>query len=129
MEKQREITVYFYPFATYKCHKIQPANSGGFPDIWLDDAVFRVVKDVKYDRLMEEERRLFYVALTRARDELFLITELGAESQFIDEIPAAFYAVNKTEFKNVVNPVAVCTTCRTELKEFYKFCPGCGAGR
>jgi DNA helicase IV len=53
-------------------------GSGGFPDIWLDDVVFRVLKDVKYDMLMEEERRLFYVALTRAKDELFLITELVA---------------------------------------------------
>jgi superfamily I DNA/RNA helicase len=101
-------------------------GSGGFPDIWLDDVVFRVVKDVKYDMLMEEERRLFYVALTRAKDELFLITELGSESQFIDEIPKEFYAVNKTEFKNIVSPIPVCTQCETEIKEFYKFCPTCG---
>lgn len=73
-------------------------GSGGFPDIWLDDAIFRVIKDVRYDMLMEEERRLFYVALTRAKDELYLITELGSESRFIEEIPKEFYALNKTEF-------------------------------
>ena len=101
-------------------------GSGGFPDIWLDDAIFRIVKDVKYDMLMEEERRLFYVALTRAKDELYLITELGSESRFIDEIPKDFYAVNKTEFKNIIHPVQVCTQCGTEIKEFYKFCPVCG---
>jgi DNA helicase IV len=101
-------------------------GSGGFPDIWLDDVVFRVVKDVKFDMLMEEERRLFYVALTRAKDELYLITELGSESRFIDEIPKEFYAVNKTEFKNIINPIPVCTQCSTEIKEFYKFCPSCG---
>jgi DNA helicase IV len=86
-------------------------GSGGFPDIWLDDVVFRVVKDVKYDMLMEEERRLFYVALTRAKDEVYLITELGSESRFIDEIPKEFYSINKTEFKNIINPIAVCTQC------------------
>lgn len=101
-------------------------GSGGFPDIWLDDVVFRVVKDVKFDMLMEEERRLFYVALTRAKDELYLITELGSESRFIDEIPKEFYAVNKTEFKNIIHPIPVCTTCGTEIKAFYKFCPTCG---
>jgi DNA helicase-4 len=101
-------------------------GSGGFPDIWLDDVVFRVIKDVKIDMLMEEERRLFYVALTRAKDELFLITELGNESPFIDEIPKEFYSLNKTEFKNIVHPIAVCTKCETEIKEFYKFCPTCG---
>jgi superfamily I DNA/RNA helicase len=37
-----------------------------------------------------EERRLFYVAITRAKDELFLITELGNESSFVDEIPQHF---------------------------------------
>jgi DNA helicase IV len=101
-------------------------GSGGFPDIWLDDVVFRVVKDVKIDMLMEEERRLFYVALTRAKDELYLITELGNESPFIDEIPKEFYSVNKTEFKNIVNPIVVCAKCETEIKEHYKFCPTCG---
>jgi DNA helicase-4 len=101
-------------------------GSGGFPDIWLDDVVFRLVKDVKFDMLMEEERRLFYVALTRAKDELFLITELGNESPFIDEIPKEFYSVNKTEFKNILNPIPVCTQCETEIKEHYKFCPTCG---
>jgi DNA helicase-4 len=102
-------------------------GSGGFPDIWLDDVVFRVVKDVKFDMLLEEERRLFYVALTRAKDELHLITELGSESRFIDEIPKEFYAVNKTEFKNIINPIPVCTQCATEIKDFYKFCPTCGS--
>ena len=100
---------------------------GGFPDVWLDDVVFRVVKDVKYDMLMEEERRLFYVALTRAKDEVYLITELGSESRFIDEIPKQFYTVNKTEFKNIITPIPVCPQCNTEIKEFFKFCPTCGA--
>ena len=101
-------------------------GSGGFPDIWLDDAIFRVIKDVRYDMLMEEERRLFYVALTRAKDELYLITELGSESRFIEEIPKEFYALNKTEFKNIISPVMVCTQCGTEIKTLYKFCPTCG---
>jgi DNA helicase IV len=101
-------------------------GTGGFPDVWLDDVIFRVVKDVKMDMLMEEERRLFYVALTRAKDELYLITQLGSESRFINEIPKDFYTLNKTEFKNVINPIPVCTTCGTEIKPFYKYCPTCG---
>jgi len=101
-------------------------GTGGFPDIWLDDAIFRVIKDVKYDMLMEEERRLFYVALTRAKDEIYLITELGNESRFINEIPNEFYAVNAVGFKSVIQPITVCTNCQTEVTEIDNFCRFCG---
>jgi len=101
-------------------------GKGGFPDVWLDDALFRIVKDVKIDMLVEEERRLFYVALTRAKEELHLITEIGNESKFIDEIPREMYAVNSAEFINTIAQIPVCSGCATELKDFYKFCPTCG---
>lgn len=102
-------------------------GSGGFPDIWSDDAIFKIVKDVKYDLLWEEERRLFYVAMTRAKDELFLITELGNESSFVEEIPQQFYANNNPEFKDIVEEVKYCSKCNVPVDEAYKFCPYCGA--
>jgi DNA helicase IV len=58
-------------------------GNGGFPDIWLEDRIFQVIKKANHDLLMEEERRLFYVAITRAKDKLFLITEKGNESSFL----------------------------------------------
>ena len=60
---------------------------------------------MKLDMLMEEERRLFYVALTRAKDELHLVTQLGCESRFIEEIPKEFYAVNRAD---IIEPIRVC---------------------
>lgn len=101
-------------------------GNGGFPDIWLDDAIFRVVKDIKYDILLEEERRLFYVAITRAKDELFLITELGNESSFMDEIPKHFYNVNKPFLKNLVETTIICDKCKVRVNEADKFCRNCG---
>nr|MDQ3018228.1 ATP-dependent helicase [Bacteroidota bacterium] len=62
-------------------------GSGGFPDIWMEDRIFQVIKKSKHDELMEEERRLFYVALTRAKEKLYLITVKGNESPFLREIP------------------------------------------
>ncbi len=37
-------------------------GSGGFPDIWMEDRIFQVIKKANHDLLLEEERRLFYVA-------------------------------------------------------------------
>ncbi|NOS57419.1 MAG: UvrD-helicase domain-containing protein [Cyclobacteriaceae bacterium] len=63
---------------------------GGFPDTWLSDSIYQVLKKTDKDILLEEERRLFYVAVTRAKDYLYLISENGNQSQFIDELPDSF---------------------------------------
>jgi superfamily I DNA/RNA helicase len=77
-------------------------GSGGFPDIWLEDRIFQVIKRANHDLLMEEERRLFYVAITRAKDKLFLITEKGNESSFLKEIPDIFTVRTSVPIKSVV---------------------------
>lgn len=101
-------------------------GSGGFPDIWLDDAIFKVVKDLQRDVLLEEERRLFYVAMTRAKDELYLITQLGNESSFVEEIPISFYSLNKPTFKEIISSISKCEKCNSVIDEKYSFCPFCG---
>ena len=59
----------------------------GFPNVRDTDRIFQIIKPSNFELLMEEERRLFYVALTRAKQKLFLISEVGNESEFISEIP------------------------------------------
>ncbi len=66
--------------------------------IWMADGMFPSARSLESDEAIEEERRLFYVAVTRARDELYMtypIMRLGAgygetfqrPSRFLSEVP------------------------------------------
>jgi superfamily I DNA/RNA helicase len=101
-------------------------GSGGFPDIWLEDRIFQVIKRANHDLLMEEERRLFYVAITRAKDKLFLITEKGNESSFLKEIPDIFTVRTSVPIKSVVQKVLTCDNCFSQLEKLWMICPYCG---
>ncbi len=101
-------------------------GSGGFPDIWLEDRIFQVIKKANHDLLLEEERRLFYVAITRARDKLFLITEKGNESGFLKEIPDVYTVKTALPMKSVVEKIITCPSCYSQLEKLFTFCPYCG---
>lgn len=53
-----------------------------FPLIHPDNELFQLLGDTPQTQL-EEERRLFYVALTRAKTNLFILTESDDESPFL----------------------------------------------
>jgi DNA helicase-2/ATP-dependent DNA helicase PcrA len=68
--------------------------------IWMSDGMFPSSRSLESDDAIEEERRLFYVAVTRARDELYLTYPhlrlnagygemLQRPSRFLAEIPTA----------------------------------------
>ena len=64
---------------------ILQACNGNFPLIHPDNHLFEIfghtIKDV-----CDEERRLFYVALTRAKEQLYILTERDRESDFLDAL-------------------------------------------
>ena len=58
----------------------------GFPSAIADDPVLDLVAPPKEPFELAEERRLFYVALTRARRKVFLLAEKSAPSRFVAEL-------------------------------------------
>ena len=76
--------------------------------------------------LLEEERRLFYVAITRAKDKLFLITEKGNESSFLKEIPETYTVKTSESLKLNDDNVITCTNCFSQLEKLWIVCPYCG---
>jgi DNA helicase IV len=104
-------------------------GSGGFPDTWLDDRIFQLIRKTSHEDLMEEERRLYYVALTRAREQLYLITEKGNESSFIREVPVQYVERGVPMPDSVVNDGNSCPSCGKsyETTEGRNFCGYCGA--
>jgi superfamily I DNA/RNA helicase len=102
-------------------------GSGGFPDVWLEDRVFQIIRRANHDLLLEEERRLFYVALTRARDKLYLITEKGFESSFLKEIPEEYTVKSTISVQPVVEKVITCRNCFSVQERLWKVCPYCGS--
>lgn len=103
-------------------------GSGGFPDVWLEDRIFQVVRKGRHDLLMEEERRLFYVAITRAKEKLFLITEKGIESSFLREIPETYTVKTGDSTQDLVEEVQTCQNCSSVLEsKLFVFCPFCGS--
>jgi DNA helicase-4 len=83
----------------------------GFPTEIEDDPIFDLVlaKSMRFPNA--EERRLFYVALTRAKIKTFVVTDYRCKSSFVEELESAEYS-------------GLVTTARELIKA--PQCPLCG---
>ncbi|MEE3189272.1 MAG: UvrD-helicase domain-containing protein, partial [Candidatus Neomarinimicrobiota bacterium] len=93
---------------------VHSAKGLEFPVVFvsgLDDGLFPLYVALEKKKELEEERRLFYVALTRAQERVFLLyatnrrrmggeNMLGMPSRFIGEIPAEFLV--RIEFQSAL---------------------------
>ena len=61
-------------------------NANGFPNKYKDHPILKYVNNYKEYYPYEEERRLFYVALTRSESKVYVFVPIGNESIFITEI-------------------------------------------
>jgi DNA helicase IV len=90
------------------------AGNFGFPNEQEDDALLRLVMPKPESFRFAEERRLFYVAITRARHRVWLFADKTRPSAFIGELRARSYE----------RYVTVEATSGTSVSA----CPGCNAG-
>ena len=67
----------------------------GFPNVYVDKDIKRVIHNISIEEKEEEERRLFYVAMTRAKKRLFFISEHKNESEFVEDIPEEYKYVKR----------------------------------
>ena len=88
----------------------------GFPSKIEDDPVMKLVIPDDESMDFEEERRLFYVALTRTKNRVYIITPQNKPSKFITEIKDKF--TNVTLRGVELNP--------KEGGDFRHVCPVCG---
>jgi DNA helicase-4 len=68
------------------------AGTHGFPSEIADDRVLRIVTHGEDDFRNAEERRLFYVALTRTRGRVYLLAGSDRPSGFVQELLADEYS-------------------------------------
>lgn len=62
----------------------------GFPSVIQDAPMVNLLLEASEDFPFAEERRLYYVALTRAKVKTYLVTVRGKESVFVDELKTRY---------------------------------------
>ena len=85
----------------------------GFPNQIENDDVLNLVLTREEDYRFAEERRLFYVAITRTRNRTFVLTDSDKPSLFFDEFPES---------------TSVCYTSISKKSESKQLCPRCKTG-
>ena len=93
----------------------------GFPNKTEDDPLLNLVmaKPSKYP--YAEERRLWYVALTRTRSYVYILAPRGRESQFLKEMEGDVKVIN---FREMAKPTRIgnCPRCKSGhlvLRKYY----------
>lgn len=72
----------------------------GFPSLIEDDSVFKLIKKLNSKYPFDEERRLFYVALTRCKKKVYLFVDILKKSSFIRELEKDFSKSLKCPYCN-----------------------------
>lgn len=96
----------------------------GFPSKIQDDPVLQYVVKVDHSIEYAEERRLFYVALTRTKNRVYIVTPQQRPSEFVRELvkdyPNVTLRGSLDELQQNSGDVKRCPTCGYPLQLRYK---------
>ena len=84
----------------------------GFPNKMEDDKLLRLVLSNQGEYPYAEERRLFYVALTRTRNICYILVNVDKPSEFVKEIKGKCKFLRYSDAKAEGNVIS-CPLCKT----------------
>ena len=85
----------------------------GFPNKMEDDVLLDMVLSHKSEYEYAEERRLWYVALTRTRNYTYIIANPENPSIFLNEIKEKCFVLNQNSCSNDSKTEIACPRCKT----------------
>ena len=80
----------------------------GFPNTMADDPILALLLSAREDLAFAEERRVFYVALTRTKNRIYILTPTKGASVFLEELPDDAQVVVRDE----TDTMAYCPKCK-----------------
>lgn len=90
----------------------------GFPSQLEDDPIMKLVIHYDYSLPFAEERRLFYVAMTRTKNKVYMVTAQNRPSRFVLELIQDYDIPHDNNLSEIVNDVFTmrCPICDSKLK-------------
>lgn len=76
-----------------------------FPIFHPDNELYRLL-GISIDEVYAEEERLFYVAITRAKNSLYIVSEDGRHSEFLERIKWEEYRLNSAPGRALQSPTS-----------------------
>lgn len=89
----------------------------GFPSRIENDPVLDLVLPVKDRYPFEEERRLYYVALTRTKNRVYLLTDASRPSEFVTETLKLPHVIQRIDITEKIRRPPSCPKCGRSLVE------------
>ena len=94
------------------------SQKNGFPSERENDPILNLVLSRPDSFEHSEERRLFYVALTRAREQTHLIASSAEQSVFASELASGSYSIAITGTAETETPCPICEDGKIVEKRF-----------